>query len=174
MDSILPGVNEAMFGDLDRELTVTRTVLERLPQEHYGWKPHEKSMTLIRLAMHVAELVRWANDALAVDELDAATMPPQPAEAKHTNELLAIFDKNAAELRQTVAGFDPEDLNANWTMRNGSQIMVTRPRAMVYRVWSINHLIHHRGQLCLYLRLLNIPVPTVYFNTADDPTWVFE
>jgi uncharacterized damage-inducible protein DinB len=66
------------------------------------------------------------------------------------------------------------NFNRPWTMRNGQQVMVTRPRATVYRVWCMNHMIHHRAQLCLYLRLLNVPVPTVYFNTADDPTWVFE
>ena len=89
-------------------------------------------------------------------------------------ELLGRFDRNVVALREAVARFDMANFNRPWTMRNGQQVMVTRPRATVYRVWCMNHMIHHRAQLCLYLRLLNVPVPTVYFNTADDPTWVFD
>jgi uncharacterized damage-inducible protein DinB len=111
---------------------------------------------------------------IAQDELDAATAPRSPAELKDRAELLARFDRHVAALRQAVDQFDIADLNKPWSMRNGPKIMVTRPRAMVYRVWCLNHMIHHRAQLCLYLRLLNVPVPTVYFNTADDPTWVFD
>jgi uncharacterized damage-inducible protein DinB len=161
------------FVDLERELAVTRTVLERLPEEHYGWKPHEKSMTLIRLALHVAELPDWARVTLAQDELDFANAPRPPMEVQHREELLARFDNNAAALKEVVKKFDAGKLGGSWSMRNGSQVMVTRPRDFVYRVWCMNHLVHHRGQLCLYLRLLNMPVPTVYFNSADDPEWVF-
>ena len=165
--------DQVLFADLERELGVTRTVLERLPQEHFGWKPHEKSMTLARLASHVADLPGWVRVTLAQDELDIATSPKPPAEARTRGELLERFDCNAAAVRETVAQFDPARLNGPWTMRNGPQVMVTRPRLTVYRVWCLNHLVHHRGQLCLYLRLLNVPVPTVYFNTADNPDWVF-
>jgi uncharacterized damage-inducible protein DinB len=169
-----PSLKEIVFGDLERELAVTRTVLERLPQEHYGWKPHEKSMSLGRLALHVADLPDWIRLAIAQDELDAADAPPPPEELQDRKVLLARFDRNVAALREAVARFDVADLNRPWTMRSGPQVLVTRPRATVYRVWCVNHMIHHRAQLCLYLRLLNVPVPTMYFNTADDPTWVFE
>jgi uncharacterized damage-inducible protein DinB len=167
-------LKEIAFGDLERELGVTRSVLERLPAEHYGWKPHEKSMTLARLALHVADMPEWTRATIAQDELDAASAPRPPAELKDSAELLGRFDRNVAALREAVARFDMATFNRPWTMRNGQQVMVTRPRATVYRVWCMNHMIHHRAQLCLYLRLLNVPVPTVYFNTADDPTWVFE
>jgi uncharacterized damage-inducible protein DinB len=167
-------LKESVFADLERELVVTRTVLERLSEEHYEFKPHEKSMSLGQLALHVAELPEWARVTLDQDELDAAAAPRPPKILKNRLELLDRFDKNVAGLRAAAAKFDAANLNRPWTMRNGQQVMVTRPRMTVYRVWCINHLIHHRGQLCLYLRLLNVPVPTVYFNTADDPTWVFE
>lgn len=169
-----PNLKDVVFGDLERELKVTRTVLERLPAEHYGWKPHEKSMTLMQLALHVADLPDWIRVTLAQDDLDMASAPRPPAEVKDSAELLARFDKNVAALREAVAKFDVAKLNRPWTMRNGAEVVVSRPRAVVYRVWCVNHMIHHRAQLCLYLRLLNVPVPTVYFNTADDPTWVFE
>jgi len=167
-------LKEIAFADLERELAVTRTVLDRLPPEKYDWKPHEKSMSLGKLALHVAELPAWITVTLAQDELDAATAPRPPAQVKERAELLARFDENVRLMRQAVAQFDPANFHRPWSMRHGKEIMVTRPKSMIYRVWCINHLIHHRGQLCLYLRLLNVPVPTVYFNTADDPTWVFD
>ena len=172
MDLPSLSAKDVAFADLERELAVTRTVLERLPEEHYGCKAHEKSMSLGDLASHVANLVEWMRVTIAQDELDAATAPP-PKGVKDKAELLARFDGYAAALRLAVARFDMADYGREWTMRRGEQVMVVRPRPLVYRVWCINHLIHHRGQLCVYLRLLNVPVPTVYFNTADDPTWVF-
>jgi uncharacterized damage-inducible protein DinB len=162
------------FGDLERELAVTRTVLDRLPEEHYGWRPHEKSMRLGNLALHVADLPAWATATLAADELDAANAPHPPKELASRKELLDRFDLNVASLRKVVAAFDMAGFDAPWTMRQGEQVLVTRPRRTVYRLWCINHMIHHRAQLCLYLRLLDVPVPTVYFNTADDPAWVFD
>ena len=167
-------LKEVAFVDLDRELSVTRTVLDRLPEEHYGWKPHEKSMTLIRLAMHVAVLPDWMRTTLSRDEIDFASVPPPPAEPKNRQELLARFDENVSALRAFVESYDLANFQSAWTMRNGQKILATRPRDFVYRAWCLNHLVHHRGQLCLYLRLLNVAVPAVYFTTADDPAWVFE
>jgi uncharacterized damage-inducible protein DinB len=169
----MPSLKDLAFADLDRELTVTRKVLQVLPEQHYDWKPHEKSMSLGKLALHVTDLPDWARAAIAQDELDASNAPRSPAKATRT-ELLERFDRNATALRDAVANFDISKIDHNWTMRNGQHVIVTRSRWTVYRVWSINHMIHHRAQLCLYLRLLNVPVPTVYFNTADDPAWVFE
>jgi uncharacterized damage-inducible protein DinB len=174
MDSSAPTLKEIAFGDLERELAVTRKVLERLPQEHYGWKPHPKSMSLGQLALHVALLPDWIRVAIGQDELDAASAPRPPEKLKDRAELLDMFDRHVTALRLAVERFDAADWNRQWTMRRGQQVMVTRPRATVYRIWCVNHLIHHRGQLCVYLRLLNVAVPTVYFNTADDPTWMFE
>jgi uncharacterized damage-inducible protein DinB len=174
MNSNSPSPKEIAFNDLDRELTFTRKVLDRLPQEHFKWKAHEKSMSLGQLATHVATLPDWIRVTIAADELDAASAPRPPAELKDRNHLLEIFDAHVTALRPVVEQFDMAKWNHPWSMRRGQQVMVTRPRSYVYRIWCLNHMIHHRAQLCVYLRLLNVPVPTVYFNTADDPTWVFE
>ncbi|HEY8746929.1 MAG TPA: DinB family protein [Tepidisphaeraceae bacterium] len=164
----------AVFSDLERELTVTRSVLAAVPDGQHDWKPHEKSMSLGRLALHVAYLPDWARATLAADELDAAAAPQIPKSVRGVHELLEHFDRKVAELRAEVAKFDIANWERPWSMRSGGQIMVTKPRSYVYRVWCLNHLVHHRGQVCVYLRMLNVPVPTVYFNTADDPRFVFE
>jgi len=174
MELTTTALKEILFSDLDRELRVTRSVLEALPEDKYGWKPHAKSMALGNLALHVAYLPQWMQFALAQDELDAANAPRPPKELKNRADLLARFDANAAALKDAVAKFDAATVNRPWTMRNGAQVFVTRPKWMVYRTWSLNHMVHHRGQLCLYLRLLDVPVPTVYFNTADRQEFVFE
>jgi uncharacterized damage-inducible protein DinB len=131
-------------------------------------------MSLGRLALHVADMPDWIRVTLDQDVLDASAAPRPPEKLSGRAELLERFDRNVAALREAVARFDVEALARPWSMKNGDQIMVTRPRGMVYRVWCVSHMVHHRAQLCLYLRLLDVPVPTVYFNTADDPTWVFE
>jgi uncharacterized damage-inducible protein DinB len=174
IDSPVPNLHDAIFGDVERELAVTRRVLEAIPDAHLDWKPHEKSMSLGQLAIHVAYLPDWARGALDTDVMDFATAPRPPKAVKDRGELLEHFDRNAEAFRKAVSQFDIAKYNASWTLRNGSQVFVTSPRPVVYRIWSMNHLIHHRGQLCLYLRLLNLAVPTVYFNTADNPQFVFE
>src|SRR5581483_8355732 len=116
-------LKELAFLDLERELTVTRAVLERLPEEHYGWKPHEKSMALGRLAAHVADLPGWMRVTIGEDELDAATARRPPQTVNTRQELLERFDQNAAALREVVATFDVSRLNRPWTMRNGQQVM---------------------------------------------------
>src|SRR4051794_7115254 len=105
------------FGDVERELAVTRTVLERLPEEHYDWKPHEKSMSLGKLALHVADLPGWMTATIAHDEPDAASAPRLPAELKDRAQLLARFDANASAAREAIAKFDMAHYNDPWTMR---------------------------------------------------------
>jgi uncharacterized damage-inducible protein DinB len=172
--SNLPAAKAAVFGDVQRELAVTRKVLERVPAEHFNWKPHEKSMSLVGLALHVAYLPEWASGALNGDVLDAATAPRPPKTVASTQELLEHFDRKAAELTSAIERFDMARWDATWSMKQGDTVMVAKPRPLVFRVWCISHLVHHRGQLNLYLRLLNVPVATVYFNSADEPAWVFE
>jgi len=169
-----PDLKHSFFVDLDRELAVTRNVLAALPERHFAWKPHEQSMPLIQLATHVAQLPEWLRDTLAHDALDVARAPRPPQNLATVAELLAYFDRNAAAVREAVAELDPAKLKQTWTMRQGDHVIVSRPRDFVARAWCLNHLVHHRGQLCLYLRLLDAPVPTVYFNTADDPAMKFE
>jgi uncharacterized damage-inducible protein DinB len=165
---------DLLFHDLPRELLITRRVLEALPADKFNWQPHEKSMSLMGLGIHVATLPEWIHQSLAADVLDFKNAPRPPREVASTAELVALFDKHVAELNRTVANFDIEKFNDTWSMKNGDQVFTAQPRIKVYRTWSLNHLVHHRGQLALYLRLLNVKVPTIYFNTADDPAFVFE
>jgi uncharacterized damage-inducible protein DinB len=166
-------LKETLLGDLDRELKVTRKVLERVPDDQLDWKPHEKSMSLGKLAIHVADITNWLRVTLDQDalEFENAEMPP---EVRSRAELLAFFDKSAERVRASAAAFDLEKLNGTWAMKNGGQVIASKPRPTVIRVWCMNHMVHHRAQVCLYLRMLNVPVPAVYFNSADEPDWVFE
>jgi len=165
---------ELAFCDLEREIAATRRVLERVPEEHFDWKPHEKSMSFGRLAMHVATNLQWFLMTLEGDGLDMASPPSMPMEATSSRELLATFEQNATACRAALTNIDEGALVQTWTLRQGAQVLYTAPRVVVLRVWCLNHLIHHRGQLCVYLRLLNLPVPAVYFNSTDEPEWKFE
>jgi uncharacterized damage-inducible protein DinB len=167
-------VKDIAFGDLPRELEATRRVLERLPEEHFAWKPHEKSMAMGRLAMHVATLPQWMLMTIEQDELDFASPPNMRTEPKDRADLLKTFDDSAKAVTAAMQKIDDAGLEKTWTLRNGLQVLHRQTKAMILRVWCINHLVNHRGQLCLYLRLLNVPVPAVYFNSADEPDWKFD
>lgn len=166
-------VRDVAFADLERELSVTRRVLERLPQEHYGWKPHEKSMSLGRLAMHVATLPQWMADTLKRDYFDMSSSPTMRFEPSNKADLLQTFDSQANAVRRAMAELDDARLDQKWQLRNGDEVLFSEPRSRVLRMWCISHMIHHRAQLCVYLRMLDVPVPAVYFNSADEPEWVF-
>jgi uncharacterized damage-inducible protein DinB len=137
------------------------------------WTPHPKSMTLQKLASHVATMPEWFHATLAADELDFATAKPPP-DYKTRSEMLEGFDASVAKARTALAAVKSEQWQAPWTVRQGPQVIHSASRYKIYRVWDMNHLIHHRGQLNLYLRLLNVPVATIYFNSADEPEWKFE
>lgn len=170
-----PTTHDYLFCDVERELAVTRKVLERLPiADHFNYKPHAKSMSLGQLALHVATIPEWADHSLGLDVLNFKDAPRPPQHVANTAELLKLFDDRAEHLRKTVASFDASRWNSDWTMKDGEKVFTTQPKWKAYRVWSLNHMIHHRAQLCLYLRLLNVPVPAVYFNSADEPAFVFE
>jgi uncharacterized damage-inducible protein DinB len=168
------GLKQAAFCDLDREIAVTRRVLERLPEAKFAWKPHPKSMNLGRLAMHVANLLQWMVDTLERDELDMAKPPTMRNEPTGLADVLSVFDKNAAAVESAMEKIDDASLMNKWTLRNGDDVLHTQPRIAILRLWCLNHLVHHRAQLCVMLRLLDVPVPTVYFNTSDEPDWKFE
>jgi uncharacterized damage-inducible protein DinB len=170
----VPDLKDVMFGDLERELGVTRKVLAAVPTDRLDWKPHAKSMSLGQLAIHVATLPEWMTVTLAQDALDYAASPRMPKTVGDSAELLKLFDDRVVALRAAVARFDPAAWDGPWVLKNGEQVITTQPRSRVYRIWDFNHLVHHRGQLCVYLRLLEVRVPVVYFNTADDPQFVFE
>jgi uncharacterized damage-inducible protein DinB len=166
-------IKDIAFGDLEREIATTRRVLERLPDSQFAWKAHDKSMSLGRLAMHVANLLQWTLDTIERDGLDLANPPKMRNEPQNLEDVLATFDQNAAAVRAAMTRLDDDALNRPWTLRQGDEVLFSASRAFVLRVWCINHLVHHRGQLCVYLRLLNVPVPSVYFNSADEPEWRF-
>jgi uncharacterized damage-inducible protein DinB len=142
-------------------------VLERVPDAKFAWKPHPKSYTLHDLAAHVANILSWGPLTLTTSELDVAQKFPQ-RRFETTPEILADFDKNAAAYRAALAKATDADLAATWTFRAGPTVFFTQPKVGVLRGFVMNHLIHHRGQLSVYLRLLDVPVPSIYGPSADD------
>ena len=164
-------VAQMLLPEFDREMATTRRVLERVATATFGFKPHEKSGTMQWLAGHVALLPMWAVETMSKTELDlnppGGSMDPPPAPA-NTGELLAMFDAQAAAARAAIAGGSDEDFMVDWTLLHGGEPVFTMPRVAVVRVFVMNHLIHHRGQLTVYLRLNDIPVPSVYGPSADE------
>lgn len=160
-------MTEVLLKEMEQEALTTRKMLAIVPADKYSWKPHEKSMSLQQLAVHVAELPGWVSLALKTDELDFAAGPYTPEPVKDTKELLAYFEKNLAEGREALSKAEEKDLEPIWTMRNGDEIYDASPKRDVIRV-SISQTIHHRAQLGVFLRLLNIPIPGSYGPSADD------
>ncbi|HQX56104.1 MAG TPA: DinB family protein [Pyrinomonadaceae bacterium] len=159
---------KAFLGELENEAKVTRHVLERVPADKFGWKPHEKSMAMGRLAVHCAEMFGWTKETLKSDALDFATMDFTPFEPTSNEELLAFFDDHIAKAKLIISETSDETFLTDWTMRNGDQVYMTMPKVAVMRSFVMNHIIHHRGQLSVYLRLNDIPVPSMYGPSADE------
>ena len=157
---------QLLFGDLDHELANTRRILERVPDGRGDWQPHEKSMTLGKLAAHLAELPRFPLSMLQTDDLDLSSF--RFGSYPTTADLLAAFDEGSAALRAALAAADYDALAANWTLRMGDQVLLQGPRGALVRGLGINHLVHHRAQLGVYLRLLGIPIPGLYGPSADE------
>ena len=161
-------LNQSLLQELENEGQLTRKMLLAIPLEHPEWKPHEKSMTIQRLASHVAELPWWVSMTIDVDVLDFAKFDYKPFLPVSNEELLKYYDEKLAKAKEDLGNASDETLLSNWTMRNGETIYFTMPKLAVIRTWSFNHLIHHRGQLSVYLRLMDIPVPGMYGPTADE------
>jgi uncharacterized damage-inducible protein DinB len=161
-------ISQVLLGEWDREIPNTRKVLERVPEEKFGWKPHPKSGTLVWLATHVANLPMWPQITIERDELDLESGPTPPPPPTTRAELLDLFDKNAAAGRAALAAAGNERLMAPWTLRIGETTLFTMPRTAVLRGFVMNHLIHHRAQLTVYLRLNDVPVPALYGPSADE------
>jgi uncharacterized damage-inducible protein DinB len=159
--------------ELEREAITTRKMLERVPDDKYNWKPHEKSMTLQRLATHVAELPSWIGMALNTCELDFANNDYEPVNIYNNHLLIDYFEKNLAEGKAELGKARESQLEEPWTLRNGNEIYDVSPKGEVIRM-SISQIIHHRAQLGVYLRLLNIPVPGSYGPSADEMEWELE
>jgi len=166
-------LSDLFLPEFEQEMATARKTLERIPENKLSWKPHEKSMPLGRLAGHVAELAGWAVPTIDQDFLDF--MPPgqppmQPTIATSRSQVLEIFDRNCEASRRSIAGASDEHLMKNWSLLRGGQTLLTMPRFVVLRSFCINHIVHHRAQLGVYLRLNDIPVPSVYGPSADEGT----
>ena len=156
------------LGDLKHELETTRRVLARVPAEKVSWKPHDKSMSLGALSWHVANIVMWQKLILQHDEYDLATGPPSRTDDPPIEETIAHFEANAGPLQAALETADDDMLNRPWRLRFGDQVILHTTRVRTLRGFGISHMIHHRAQLTVYLRLLDVPVPSVYGPTADE------
>lgn len=161
-------VNEPLLAELKHEAASTRKMLERVPAESFGWKPHEKSMTLLQLAGHVARLTNWLTIIINAAEFDISTRGNNPIVFTDTAGLLYEFEDNFAEGTAALQSASNENLREKWRLRNGEHIIFEMPRVAVVRHMVLNHIVHHRGQLSVYLRLLNVPVPGMYGPSADE------
>jgi uncharacterized damage-inducible protein DinB len=161
-------LNESILAELQMEAAGTRKMIERVPEKSFDWKPHDKSMTLGRLAYHIAENPQWVSVTVDKDEIDFAAKDYVEKEAKTTAELLKVFDESLAEAVECLKNASDEKLMGNWTMRNGEQVYFTMPKIAVLRSFVLNHIVHHRGQLSVYLRMLDVPLPQIYGPTADE------
>ena len=164
-------ISETLLPEFDKEMEGTRRTLERVPDDRMDWKPHEKSTTMGGLATHLANLPSWVSHVVGKDSLDIAP-PGQPPlripPAQTCAAALEAFDKNIAAAREAIAGADDEHLSKPWTLLHGGRAIFTLPRAAVLRSVVMNHTIHHRAQLGVYLRLCDVPVPSIYGPSADE------
>lgn len=159
---------QTLLAEVKQESANTRKLLALVPFDKADFKPHEKSMTLKRLATHVTETTGWWKECLLLDELDFSKSSGERKEYHSTEDMLAHHDALVANAEKILSEVSDDEFAKPWTMRNGEQIYFTMRKAEVVRTWCLNHLFHHRGQLTVYLRLLNIPLPGMYGPTADD------
>ncbi|MBL7830540.1 MAG: DinB family protein [Saprospiraceae bacterium] len=160
-------LNERIIAEIKEEAAATRRLLELVPFEKADFKPHEKSMTLKRLAVHVAEISGWWKECLVSDELDFSKGDFTPKQYNSTAEIVALHDDLVQKAEKILTDTPESEFEKPWTMRDGEQIFFTMCKAQVVRSWCMNHLYHHRGQLTVYLRLLDVPLPGTYGPSAD-------
>jgi uncharacterized damage-inducible protein DinB len=161
-------IAQSLLPEFDQEMANTRKVLERVPEDKLGYKPDPKSMTMGRLAGHVAEMPGWGAVTVNTPALDFSKGEYQPLEMTSRAQILAAFDKIVVEARAAIAGASDAHLMEPWTLQNGSAVLFTMPRIAVLRSMVMNHTIHHRAQLTVYFRLNGVPVPGMYGPSADE------
>jgi uncharacterized damage-inducible protein DinB len=162
-------LNQSFIAELQHEAAITRKFFERYPADKGDYAPHAKSMKMNRLASHVAELITWVGVTLDNDELDFAKMDYKPNIANNSEELIAMLDKNVNDAIECLNRTEDAVFMQNWTMRHGEKVYFTMPKIAVLRSFVCNHLIHHRAQLGVYYRMLDVPVPGSFGPTADEP-----
>jgi uncharacterized damage-inducible protein DinB len=164
-------LSETLLLEFDAEMASTRRTLERIPEDKLTWKPHEKSMLLGRLAGHLAELPGFGVNALTTDKFDFAASRPadfKPLVAQSQKQVLEIFDKKVAEARAAIAATSDEEWAKNWTLSMGERKIFSGTRQSAVRRMLMNHIIHHRAQLGVYLRLTGVQVPSIYGPSSDE------
>jgi uncharacterized damage-inducible protein DinB len=159
---------DSLITEFDHEAQTTRKHLERLPENKLDWRPHEKSFTAGGLASHITEMVGWSDAILNQDGLDFDPATYKPYLAKSVAELLKTFDDNVAKGKQALAGVTEDTLSQPFSFKIMGRVQFERPKAAVFRDVALSHIIHHRGQFSVYLRLLNVPVPGSYGPSADE------
>jgi uncharacterized damage-inducible protein DinB len=165
-------IAKTFLPELDQEMATTRRVLERVPEDQLAWKPHERSTTLGGLASHIAQLAGMAARVFAGDSVDVAPPggpPPAPTQLASRQAILDAFDANVTKSREALAQADDAAMGETWTLLRGGQTMFSLPRAAVVRMALLNHMVHHRGQLTVYLRMAGALVPAIYGPSADEP-----
>ncbi|MGH9145894.1 MAG: DinB family protein [Vicinamibacterales bacterium] len=165
-------IAESLLPEFDRETGLTRQLLERVPNEKASWKPHPKSFSLGDLSLHIANLLTWAVSTMKETEFDIN--PPGgpgfvPLKFESIGSTLKTLDENVRTTRAVIAGATDGELMVMWTFKNGGKTVFSMPRIAVLRSFVMNHMIHHRGQLTVYLRELDVPLPQIYGPTADSP-----
>ena len=158
---------DALLPEYDHEMTTTRKLLERVPEDKFAWKPHAKSFSLGELATHVATIPMWGEMTLTKAEVDVSGSP-RVAAVPSKAELLTSFDKNTSGTRSVLARTSDAELMAPWALKRDGDTIFSMPKAVVWRSFVLNHLVHHRGQLSVYLRMLDVPIPSMYGPSADE------
>jgi uncharacterized damage-inducible protein DinB len=156
-----------LLPEFDHEMATTRKLLERVPEDRLSWKPHAKSFSLGQLAQHVANIPYWGQMTLEQPEFDLAANPAQ-AELGSRAAIVQLFEDKSRATRKALLGKTDGELLAPWSLKQGDHVVFTMPKATVWRTFVMNHLVHHRGQLSVYLRQQDVPLPSMYGPTADD------
>lgn len=161
------GMIDGLLNEFDHEMESTRKTLERVPEDKFGWKPHAKSGTMIWLAGHVANIPGWPKVTIEQDSIDVDGFVPPPVPTNR-QELLSLFEQNVTAGRAALAAANEAKMFQTWTLKAGGKVMFSMPKIAVLRSMVMNHLIHHRAQLTVYLRMNDVPVPALYGPSADE------
>jgi uncharacterized damage-inducible protein DinB len=164
-------ISDLLLPEFDEEMAKTRTVLERCPEDKFGWKPHQKSFAMGALATHIAAMMGWMVDTMEKDTYDVAPPGQEPykeVQARTRAELLKRFDDGVAAARKALAATGDDHWMKSWSLLSGGEALFTMPRYTAVRAFILNHIIHHRAQLGVYLRLNEVPVPAIYGPSADE------
>lgn len=160
--------SQLFLAELEKESASTKKMLERVPADKFDWQPHEKSFSMGKLATHIAEIPGWTELMITSNELDFGNMKYTPPVVNTSKDLMKVFEENLSKAKEQLAKAEESKYDDNWTMRHGEQIYFTMSKRDVVRTWVMNHVVHHRAQLGVYLRLLDLPVPGMYGPSADD------